>query len=76
MEIRKTYKGTLNGAFCISCGHVEEGMEVQEEIQVCYPDEGKVFMKDGEEFSVVILKDGVNIEDYEEVDKPEEEVKE
>ena len=72
MFTTKTYKGILNGSYCISCGHIEEGMEVEEEITVYQPNAGKVFMKDGEEFSAVVLKEGESIEDYKEVDAPEE----
>ena len=73
MFTTKTYKGILNGSYCISCGHIEEGMEVEEEITVYHPDAGKVFVKNDEEFTAVVLQDGEDIEDYEEVEKPEEE---
>lgn len=72
MEIRITYKGTLNGVHGLWCGFKPEGIEVAEEIPVYYPDEGKIFIKDGEEFGTVVLQEGESIEDYTEVDIPEE----
>lgn len=71
MQIRKTYKGILNGSYCISCGHIEEGMIVEEEITIYYPDNGKVFIKDNTEYDYVIEQEGVTISDYEERDKIE-----
>ena len=73
-----TYKGELNGVKGLWCGFCPEGVEVEEEIIVYHSDKGKVFMKDGKEFSVIVLSDGESIEDYEEVEKPKEteEVKE
>lgn len=72
MYTTTTYKGTLNGKYCISCGHIEKGMVVEEEVKVYHPDSGKVFMKNNEEFSAVVLQEGEDITDYEEVDAPEE----
>jgi len=72
MEIRTTYKGYINGVYGIYCGFKPEGIVVEEEIPVYYPSESKIFIKDGEEFSAVVLQEGENIEDYEEVDIPEE----
>lgn len=72
MEIRTTYKGYINGVYGIYCGFKPEGLEVEEEISVYYPDEGKIFIKDGEEFCAVVLQEGESIEDYEEVNAPEE----
>ena len=69
MQEKITYKGILNGVHGLWCGFKPEGVEVEEEIKVYYPDEGKIFTKDDEEFSVVVLQDGVKIEDYVEVDK-------
>ena len=66
MEVRTTYKGTYKGAYGIYCGFKPKGMRNPEEIDVYYPDEGKIFVKDGESFSVVILKENENIEDYSE----------
>lgn len=73
MEMRVTYKGTLNGVHGVFCGFKPKGLRNKEEIEVYYPDEGKVFIKDGEEFSAVILQEGETIEDYEEVEIKEKE---
>ena len=72
MQTMITYKGTLNGVNGLWCGFKPEGVIVEEEITVYKPENGKVFYKDGEYFDCVIQKDGVNIEDYEEADAPEE----
>ena len=72
MQTTITYKGKLNGVSGLWCGFCPEGVEVEEEITVYKPEDGKVFMKDGEYFDCVIQKDGVNIENYEEVIEPEE----
>lgn len=73
MEIRITYKGTLNGVKGLWCGFKPKGIEIGEEIPVYYPDEGKVFTKDGEEFTSVVLQEGESIEDYEEIIEEDEE---
>jgi len=67
-----TYKGTLDGKYIISCDHITEGMIIEEEVTVYHPDEGKIFIKDGEYYSAVVLQDGETIEGYQEVDEPEE----
>ena len=72
MQIKITYKGTLDGKYCISCGHIKEGMIVEEEINVYYPDEGKVFVKNDEKYTAVILKENETIEDYQEIAIEEE----
>ena len=72
MQTSITYKGKLNGVSGLWCGFKPEGIEVEEEITVYKPDEGKIFIKDGEEYSAVVLREGENIEDYEEVNAPEE----
>ena len=72
MQTTITYKGKLNGVSGLWCGFCPEGIEVEEEITVYKPDEGKIFVKDGEECSAVVLQEGESIEDYEEVDIPEE----
>ena len=77
MQAKITYKGILNGIHGLWCGFKPENLEVEEEITVYYPDAGKVFVKDGEKFSVVVIKDGVRIEDFTEVDEiPDEEERE
>ena len=72
MEIKTTYKGYINGVYGIYCGFKPDSLKVEEEISVYYTSEGKIFIKDGEEFGAVILQKGENIEDYTEVDIPEE----
>lgn len=72
MEIKTTYKGYINGVYGIYCGFKPDGLEVEEEVPVYYPSEGKIFIKDGEEYSAVVLQEGESIEDYTEVDIPEE----
>jgi len=67
MEIKTTYKGYINGVYGIYCGFKPDGLEVEEEIPVYYPDEGKIFIKDGEEFGAVVLQEGESIEDYKEI---------
>lgn len=69
MQIKITYKGYIDGVYGIYCGFKPEGLEVEEEIPVYYPDEGKIFVKDGVEYTVVVLQDGETIEDYQEIIK-------
>lgn len=71
MQIKTTYKGYIDGVYGIYCGFCPEGLEIVEEVPVYYPDEGKIFVKDGEEYSAVVLQEGETIEDYEEIDIPE-----
>ena len=71
MQTKITYRGTLNGVQGLWCGFKPEGLEVEQEIPVYYPDENKVFIKDGQEYSVVVLESGESILDYEERDKIE-----
>lgn len=73
MKKRITYCGELNGVKGLWCGFKPKGLTVENEIEVFYADEGKVFVKDGEYFDSVVLKDGEKIKDYEEVEKPKEE---
>lgn len=70
---RKSYIGTLNGVNGIWCDKKPKGLKVKEEITFYTPEEGKTFLKDGEYFSSVVIKEGVDIADYEEVDEPVEE---
>ncbi len=70
---RKSYIGTLNGVNGILCDKKPKGLKVKEEITFYTPEEGKTFLKDGEYFSSVVIKEGVDIADYEEVDEPVEE---
>lgn len=74
MHTTTTYKGTLNDKYIISCDHITEGMIIEEEVTVYHPDEGKVFVKNNEKYSVVVLQENESIEDYQEVvDEKEEE---
>ena len=74
MQIKTTYKGYINGIYGIYCGFKPEGLEVDEEVPVYYPDEGKVFVKNDEKYYVVVLQENESIEDYQEVvDEKEEE---
>ena len=70
MIIKITYIGTLNGIHGIWCGFLPEGVIVEKEINVYYPDEGKVFTKDGELFDSVVLQEGESIEEYTEIVDP------
>jgi hypothetical protein len=72
MQIKITYKGYINGIYGIYCGFKPDGLDVKEEIPVYYPDKGKIFIKNGEEFGAVILQEDENIEDYEEINISEE----
>lgn len=73
MQIKITYKGYLNGVYGIYCGFKPDGLEVTEEVPVYYPDEGKVFVKDGEYYDCVILQDSESIDDYTEVERKDDE---
>lgn len=64
-----TYKGICKGIKGLWCGVKPKGLKNAEEIVVFYPEEGKVFQKDGKEFKAVVLKDGEKIEDYKEVER-------
>jgi hypothetical protein len=76
MEIKTTYKGILNGVSGLWCGFKPEGLEVLEERQILYPDEGKELQdKDGNVFSSVWLKDDkTEEEDFTEVKAEENRV--
>lgn len=73
MQIKITYKGYINGVYGIYCGFKPDGLEVTEEVPVYYPDEGKIFVKDGEEYDCVVLQQGESIDSYQEVIKEERE---
>ena len=67
MQIKITYKGYINGIYGIYCGFKPEGLDIEEEVSVYYPDEGKVFIKDNEKYTAVVLQENETIEDYQEV---------
>lgn len=69
MKERKSYKGTLNGNFCVCTDKKPKGFKVEEEITFYQADEGKVFVNEkGEQFDIVMSLDG-----FQEIDKPTEE---
>ena len=70
---RKTYKGTLNGFFGIFVDNKPDGLELTEEITWYQPDEGKIFVKDGETFDCVIVDQNTKLEDYVEIIAPTQE---
>ena len=72
MKERKSYMGTLNGINGIWCDQKPEGLEVEEEVSVYYPDQGKIFIKNNEKYTSVILKENETIEDYQEIVDEEE----
>lgn len=72
MNTKITYKGTLNGVKGLWCGFKPNGVKVTEEITVYYPDEGKVFIKDDEIYTTVVLQKGETIDDYKEITEPRE----
>lgn len=67
MIIKITYIGILDGIHGIWCGFLPEGVIVEKEINVYYPDEGKVLVKNGELFDSVILQESESIEEYTEI---------
>lgn len=72
MQKRITYRGELNGVKGLWCGFKPKGLTVEKEIEVYYPEDGKVFAKGDETFESVVLKDGESIKDYTEIDRPKE----
>jgi len=68
MKKRKSYKGRLNGVASIWCDRKPEGLELEEEITFYTPDEGKIFKKGDDYGNCVIIRDGIKIEDFEEVE--------
>lgn len=69
MEIRITYKGTLNGIKGIWCGFKPEDVVVEKEINILYPAKDMLLRKKGEEqtYHSVVLTDGDSVDNYEEV---------
>lgn len=76
MQKRITYCGELNGVKGLWCGFKPKGLTVEKEIEVYYPEDGKVFAKGDETFESVVLKDGESIKDYTEIDRPKEQTDE
>lgn len=74
MKKRHSYIGVLNGISGIFCDQKPKGLKLKKTIDFYDADEGKIFKKGNEYFTSVVIKDDVNIEDYEEVEKPEENV--
>ena len=70
MKERKSYKGSLKGVKGIWTDKKPRGLEVEKIITFYVPDSNKTFVKDGEYFDCVVVGDGVNIEDYSEIDDP------
>lgn len=76
MKKRQSYIGTLNGVNGIFCDQKPEGIELKETITFYSADEGKVFAdKEGNLVDTVVIKDGVNIEDFVEIKDPRQEEK-
>ena len=71
MYIKTTYIGTLDGNKGMWCGFLPEGVEVEEERQVLYPEQGYSLKKISTEqiFSSVWLKGKDKKENYIEVEK-------
>ena len=72
MQTRTTYKGTLDGVYGVWCGFKPKKAKIEEEILVYYPESGKALKKDDKFYDFVILKEGETIEEYVEVDAPED----
>lgn len=68
MKKRQSYIGTLDGVNGIWCDKKPEGIELKDTIVFYSADEGKVFAdKEGNLLDTVVIKDGVNIEDFVEI---------
>lgn len=70
MKEHKSYLGKLNGISVVYCDKKPKGLKVAKEDIFYTPDEGMVFVKDGEFFDSVFIREGVNIEDYMEIKDP------
>lgn len=75
MKKLTTYIGKLDGVCGVWCGFKPHGIDVEKEVIVYRPEEGKVFQKGEEYFESVILGEGEKIKDYKEVDKPKEDTR-
>lgn len=72
MQKHISYIGKLNGVYGVWCDKKPEGIELEKELIFYTPEEGKIFQKGDELFTTVILKEGESIEDYTEIDEPEQ----
>lgn len=70
MKERKSYKGTLNGVFAIWTDQHPEDAVIQETVTFYTPDEGYIFVKDGEFYDCVVIQDGETIDMYVEIVDP------
>lgn len=73
MKLRKSYKGVLKGVKGVWTDEKPKGLEKVEEIEFWSADKGKVFKKGDKIVGLcVILKDGKQISEYEEIETPKE----
>lgn len=70
MKERHSYIGKLNGISGIWCDQKPEGLELTKTVDFYTPDEGCIFVKDKEYFDSVVITDGVDINDYVEIEDP------
>ena len=71
MKIIKSYSGYIGNVYAIVCGNIPEGMVIKEEKRVLQPDEGKYLFHNGTLIDGdVVLMDGENQEEYQEIDIP------
>lgn len=70
MKQHIAYTGKLDGISYTYCDSIPEGFEIIKEEIFYTPDEDMVFIKDGEFYDIVLIKDGVDITDYTEVKDP------
>lgn len=75
---RKSYKGTIDGVFAVWTDQCPEGAIIEEAITFYVPDEGYIFVKDGEFYDCVVIQNGVTIDQFLEIKdpRPSEEPKE
>ena len=73
MQMRKSYIGTRNGIAGIWCDFCPEDVEVKEVITYYQPDEGKIFQHKIT-LETTNFVDESEIDQYEEVDLPQEEL--
>ena len=71
MKLRNSYQGKINGFFAIATDTIPGGMTVEKMTIFYSPDEGKIFKK-GDEFKSCLIDGQDNINEWNEVDEPEE----